>query len=357
MIVVTEIRKIITSPVLWCIALVFVAFNIAFIWSSIGDKKAELKETYNNIQEGELNEYAKEESKARYEKLDMVEIKNVKLEMMTDFHPKGKFKKFIDNCYEKLNKRVEEIIKNKEAEGVFYPGQYFRMHNKLFSLFRMILQEMALIMSLAVLYLMDYERIHKTEEIIYSGKVGRNIQKAKLFSGILVGLLFGIILMGISLAIFFSQVSYQGLWNVSLSAALAMEPRGIFLYPYITFSKMTIGQNIIAAIGIGILLIIIVGLMAGSLYLIIKNSYYSFAVEALILVAFLVIGSRNTSTWLDIPLSLTPTILWYQCGAWFTENDVHLCFKGYELLSIGVQFFGVMIVTFIGKRLFAKSDF
>ena len=86
-----------------------------------------------------------------YDKLDMIDLKEMK-EEMSNYHPTGLYKKYIDTGYEKLQRRM-----------------------------------------------------------------GKNVQKIKLSAGLLAGLLTGCILMGITLTGYFTQVSYEGLWDVSVS--------------------------------------------------------------------------------------------------------------------------------------------
>ena len=120
-------------------------------------------------------------------------------EEMLQYHPKGFMKKFVKDNYEHLQKRVEEIKSDKEYNDAFYPGQYYEIHSLLYSkLGKKLIVEMSLLMALSILFIMDYERLQKTNDLVDATRTGKRIMDYKAFAGTLSGILFSAILCIVS---------------------------------------------------------------------------------------------------------------------------------------------------------------
>ena len=119
-------------------------------------------------------------------------------EEMLQYHPKGFMKKFVKDNYEHLQKRVEEIKSDKEYNDAFYPGQYYEIHSSLYSkLGKKLIVEMSLLMALSILFIMDYERLQKTNDLVDATRTGKRIMDCKAFAGTLSGILFSAILYAV----------------------------------------------------------------------------------------------------------------------------------------------------------------
>lgn len=356
MIVKQEMKKLCRHPMMWCLLILCFFLNLLLLWSNLNEFYKELPTVHDDIIENGVEEEFYKNCLSIYDTLDMVEIKNMK-EEMTDYHPKGSYKRFIDRRYERLNQRVKEIVKDGEAEQMIYPGIVYCLHNRFYAeLLRWILLEMAILMAFCVLYLMDYERIHRTTDIVYASAVGRRLQYIKWGSGILAGLGFGILLLLATLFIWFALVPYRGFFEVSMSAALMTEPRGILLYPFITFHKLTVLQYLLLTLAVGVLLVLMIGLLTGTIQLFVKNSYLSFVIEAVLLLGCLVLWGKSSTSWFDVAATWNPAVLWWRTGTWFMEGDVGTSFEGMEPLSILVQGLLYGCLGRIGYKRFLVSD-
>ena len=80
-------------------------------------------------------------------------------------------------------------------------------------------------MVFCMLYIMDYERVHKTRDIIIGSKFGKETMKYKIIAGFMSGLVFSIVLCVITFVSFFKYVSFDGLWNVPISSSMVAEER------------------------------------------------------------------------------------------------------------------------------------
>ena len=291
-----EFQKIMKNPMLWLLAVIFCLVNCLIIYNEAGNKDTSkelvimhdiIKKTddtnhsrqaKNRNERKQLSEAYQEYYKKNidlYDKLDMTKILKQKEEML-QYHPKGFMKEFVKDNYEHLQKRVEEIKSDKEYNDAFYPGQYYKIHSLLYSkLGKKLIVEMSLLMALSILFIMDYERLQKTNDLVDATRTGKRIMDYKAFTGTLSGILFSAILCSVTWIYFFYCVSFKGLWNVSVASTLVAEKRysGLF-YPFVTFFKMT--------------------------------------------------------------QMLNPTSLYITSGAWFMENDITLSFAGNEFWIIGV---------------------
>lgn len=351
-----ERKKLIKHPIMWCLFGVFMIFNAFLLWGNVGELFLELQMAHEEVLENGIDEQFYQESLKQYDELDMNSVKTLKQELY-QYYPTGSYKEFIDKRYEKLNERVEEIVESKEAEGIVYPGSVYRLHNKLYvKVLRWIFLEMGFFVVVAVLFIMDYERINRTIPVTYTSKAGRKLQGIKWCAGMLEGVGFGCILLVMTLLVWFMLIPYKGFWNTSVSAALMTEPRGILTYPFITFSKMTIMQYLIATILVGICLVVIVGMIAGVVQLFTHNSYLSFICIVLFLMASLFVSGYSTQSWLDIFLSWNPADLWYRMGNWFMEGSLVSNFEGAEIINIAVQFGFWGIIGKLAYQRFIKID-
>lgn len=352
-----ECKKLIKHPMIWCLFIIFIMININLIWKNIGEDLKTLHVTYEVIQNDEIDDSYYLKMRQIYESLDMTEVLKRK-QQLYHYYPEGSYKNFIEERYERLNERVDEIIETREADGKVYPGSIFRLHNKLYvKILRPVFIELGFLILFAILFIMDYERMNNCSDLVYSSGKGRKIQLIKWGSGIVVGLGFGIMILAITLFIWFSMIEFKGFWYISISSALMTEPRGTFIYPFITFNKMTIQQYLIATILTGILLVIIVGMITGVVQILLKNSYMSFIAVLIFLLIGLSLSGHSTVSWLDVVLSWNPSDLWYRVGNWFMEGSLVSNFKGAEIISISVQMVSWGIIGKLSYQKFLKTDY
>ena len=167
-----EIRKIIKNPIVWILMLFFLVINILNIEMQVHDYKKDIKLTHQYI----LND-----------KIDKEYLNSV-VSIYDDFNM--------------------QIVKNDgESTQLTYPGQVYRLHKLLYyNIFKKLLLEMAVVISICTLFLMDYERINNTTGIVYATKKGRTIQKSKMISAMIAGSVINGILMIGTLGYYFANI-------------------------------------------------------------------------------------------------------------------------------------------------------
>lgn len=372
-----EFQKIMKNPMLWLLAVIFCIVNCFIIYNEAGNKDTskeleimhhiitktdDVTNTHQDKNETkQLSKAYQEYYKTNvglYDKLDMTKILKQKEELY-QYQPKGFMKKFVKHNYEHLQKRVQEIKADKEYNQDFYPGQYYEIHSLLYSnLGKKLIIEMSVLMAISILFIMDYERLQKTNDIVDATKTGKKIMDYKALTGALSGILYSAVLCGVTWIYFFYCVSFKGLWNVSIASTLVAEKRdrGLF-YPFITFFKITQIQYLLITLIVYLGIILLIALATIAIQYLLGNSYFSFAVLALFNMLLFLGAYYFNGTLMDVILHLlNPITLYITSGGWFMENDISLSFAGNEFWVIGVSGVWLMLlVIFLRFRKYLTS--
>ena len=113
----------------------------------------------------------------------------------------------------------------------------------------------AVLMILSMLYLMDYERIYKTQDLVLATTTGKKMMEKKMLAGTLCGLFYAGLLTVFTLLVFFAAVPFQNLWHVPVAACMVAEPRLQMMYPFVTFWWLEQWRYLLLA------LVVLVGLL------------------------------------------------------------------------------------------------
>lgn len=360
-----ELCKLFRFPLMWGLLVLFVSFNIYIIYSEVGysEYQKSLNGVYDVITgQADSGEYFelyteyKNSVSGSYDTLDMQKIKQMK-EDMTGFVPSGCYQEFIDKNYDKLQNKLKQIKADGDTIGDFYPGDVFRIHKKLYLVMKLCIIEMLLMMCFSVLYLMDYERLNKTEELVYASNIGRRAMCIKKIIGIIGGLVFSGLLLFVSLAVFFSFVPMKGLWQTPVSSVMVMESSGIWEYPFITFVRLNIGQEFAIGIILSLMLTLLIGIFSSAVRLFVNNSYITLVgTSAGFVGLFLLPVAIKSVSYIKTAACLNPATLWYYCGRWFIENDLPVSFAWSEFITLGIWFIITAVIMLFGRCYLKTRD-
>lgn len=355
-----EFKKLLRFPLLWVLSALFIALNLVLTHTSVGydDFQRNLHEMHDVLLErssegGAFELYARyrENYAGIYDELDMLKQLEMKKESL-GFAPTGGYEKFIRGNYERLQRRVDEMKASGETYGPFYPGATFEVHGTLYSTMSFAIVGMLIITCFSVLYLMDYERINHTDDLVFASAVGRRIMGVKLGAGLLFGMLLSLIILAGSLAGFLALVPMEGLWSTSVSAFTVME-RELF----ITFFPLTIAQELMLGIAAALMLTLIMGLIVGAAQYFCKNSYLvTVCTAALFFGAHTVIKFVNNAGIFTTAIRMTPAALLKSCGKWFIADHPATAFAGSELWTLGIWSVIALAALLFGKRRFMRKD-
>ena len=232
------------------------------------------------------------------------------------------------------------------------------MHGTLFGkLGKKLLLEIVVLVFLAVLYLMDYERVQKTADQVLVTRSGKHTMHLKMLGGMFGGLVYSAFLLLASYGWFLYKLPLKGLWDVPVSACMMAEARNSMLYPFVTFWNLSLFQYLILTIVVFTGIALLAGVLAGAGWYCLKNSYLAFLILSMLLMGSSIAAFLHTTTFLDILLTIcNPSLLWITCGAWFMENDLTLSFAGNEFWCLAGCGALILMVYFIGKMRFWKWE-
>lgn len=184
-----ECGKCLRHPFLWIVCITFGLFQFLSIYTYVGNAgmRKELRQMHVAVTDEETASPEYESAYADYKKtyggmydtLDMRKILEQK-EKKSGYEPQGAWGMWIVRNYDRLQKRVEQIRKTGEGTYAFYPGSWYKLHSTLYGkLWKKLILQTAVLMILSMLYLMDYERIYKTQDLVLATTTGKKMMERK----------------------------------------------------------------------------------------------------------------------------------------------------------------------------------
>ncbi|MGK0468758.1 hypothetical protein [Clostridium sp.] len=410
-----ELRKVITSSVVIGLIAVFIVFNIFIIFSStyytnelkvlnkivdkfgyeINDKMMDDFGLYYNDQLKKLNSITSQKmSKTytsatmflnNYNKVDIytkeqleffnevkivenyyynakdidISYKDIDIAEMGEsgiamYKLSGKASDTVRIQYSKLSKRFDKLKENGEHKNLFFIGKAYKMHTLLFkTLFRTFIYEIMILVVLITGYLTNYEFENKTQSVVYATKRGRKLDTDKFYVAIFSSILVTTIIIAVSLVVYFSVVSYSGLWGVPISSGFNWEDN----VPYISWWDMSFLKYLFYCIGLVYACEILFTCITFIISSFIKNSYIVFFTFAIIFGIFLIIpGVMLRDSNAIFAAYFTPFVLISNSCLWFMEKGPFATFKYYEVITIAVWLGVLLTICWICTRRFKKQN-
>lgn len=266
---------------------------------------------------------------------------------------KGEAANLVRKNYEDLGKRLQALKGNGEHKNLIFFGENYRTQNLLYKkVIGACLIEIMILVVLGVCFLINYERENKTLGLVSATKRGRNLIKDKAIVGLMYSILVAIIILGITLIVYFSVFDYSKIWNVPISSALNWE-----VGPHIYWYNLTVLQNLLLSIGVVLIISLISGGISLSLCLFIKSSYKAFFTFFILFGGlYMLPGLFSMSSKLVIWSYFNIFVLTLNPQKWFAEAGALLTSKYYiegTLISNGVI---VIIISLILIKRFKKVD-
>lgn len=266
---------------------------------------------------------------------------------------KGEAANLVRKNYEDLGKRLQALKGNGEHKNLIFFGENYRTQNLLYKkVIGACLIEIMILVVLGVCFLINYERENKTLGLVSATKRGRNLIKDKAIVGLMYSILVAIIILGITLIVYFSVFDYSKIWNVPISSALNWE-----VGPHISWYNLTVLQNLLLSIGVVLIISLISGGISLSLCLFIKSSYKAFFTFFILFGGlYMLPGLFSMSSKLVIWSYFNIFVLTLNPQKWFAEAGALLTSKYYiegTLISNEVI---VIIISLILIKRFKKVD-
>lgn len=377
-VLIQELKKLINFRMLWVFFAFCLLFNISLIITDhypgkyanyvgnianktgyiLGDtfqKKLEIADIHDT-------EYYKQlvnETNNIVDVFDNYNVLEVGETYVDNLELKGSIAEKMKNKYVLLQRSVDKKEQNNESLTLYLASSTYNIHSFLFTnLLSKILLEGALIGVLAVLFSLDYEQIYKTEDVVYATREGRNLISKKLYSGIIIGTFFYIIIAIISLILFLTLNKFGSILGSSISSSFNfIKDTIIGIRPFTTWNSFSILSYIIAFLILSIGLIICFMLIAFCLGVLVRNIYIGFAIFVISNALFLLLPSYiSTSNILFYTFVLSPVNLWMKQGLWFTDGGIEVLWPNFEIRGVMISFILLSVSSIIFKTQFGKRD-
>lgn len=266
---------------------------------------------------------------------------------------KGEAANLVRKNYEDLGKRLQELKSNGEHKNLFFFGESYRTQNLLYKkVIGACLIEIMILIVLGVCFLVNYERENKTLGLVSATKRGRNLIKDKAIVGLMYSILVAIIILGITLIVYFSVFDYSKIWNVPISSALNWE-----LKPTIAWYSISFIQYLALSIIVVFTMSIIFTGITFVISSILKSSYKSFF-GFFILFGFIYLlpryidGSSRFLIWNYYNvfiMALNPHM-------WFREAGPFLTKQNYEVITLFTNMTIVSVLSMWCINRFKKEN-
>jgi hypothetical protein len=285
----------------------------------------------------------------RYEAIDLSEEKDSFFQLYS--LPSWLEKKMVAE-FDGWESRYDEIVATNEYKQWFFLSNY-SMHSELFrSHMKTLAVEGVLLVVLLTAFITNYEFEHRTQLVIYPTKKGRKLLLNKGVASLLASFIILAILFGGTLATYFTVYDYSTVWQASISSGFNWEYR----LPYITWWDLSVGQYFGLALGILLAILIIVVMLTFAIAVVVKNSYYTWIIGVLLLMAMYIVPayfSNGVALWL---LSFNISLLLMNPHQYFNGGTSFMMTQYHEVWTLFIWFTIASISVYWAIRYFKRKD-
>lgn len=320
------------------------------------DKKKELFlekdiEFINQVMVVENYNYAIKNMDKAYESVDVMKQAEGEIKM---YSLTGEVAETVRKQYKKIEKRLNELMKDDEHKNLFFDGSIYKRHTFLFkTIFGWIILEITTLVVLITGYLNSYEFENNTKDIVYSTRRGRKLAFDKLWTSMACSVLVTTILVGATLLVYFNTFSYKGLFDVSINNYFNWENS----FPYIAWWKMSFVKYLFSCIFLVYIFELFFTIITFIISTLIKNSYITFFVFAIlfgiVVLSPLIIHLDNNIIFLAY---MTPYHLVLNPFLWFMGRGAFTAFEYYEITTVILWTILLLIAVKLCIKIFERQN-
>lgn len=352
-----EFRKLYRMPVFYLLLVLCIGVNIFFIWDSVAHKLDAIDEERIWMMEDPKGYgdtwYFDAYGETSFDQIESMACRDKTFD--------GLAGRLVSGNFDKLEARVE-TMSVKEKESLTFTGGY-KLHSYLFvGLFPLLAAEGMLMVLLATVYLLHFEGYFQTEDLMLTTRTGPRMYVVKLVAAGVFGLILCVLLVCVSLGIWFALIDYSAIWDSYISSVFNAEKRTIndwyiVFYPFVTWHPMTIAGYLKASLGILLLLYIMAWVLSGIGALLIRQSFLLLACAGISVMGLYAVGNLvQIPGLIDFVLKCNPVHLILKGGYWFMDYAAGDTYQGYEWLVCGlwIGVGGVMLWRLLVKMKVGK---
>ncbi len=235
--------------------------------------------------------------------------------------------------YERLERSGAALYGTGAASSLYFASATESMHSLIFgTLMGFVTLEGCAAAALIAMLSLEQEKNASTETLIYSTRRGRGLYLCKLAAAIAVSLVAFAAIAAATLAVIFIALPVAPVLGSSVSSVFNyISDMIVGTRPFVTWRAMTVGQYLLASLGI-------------SAWLSVGSCLYGFAAQLFCRTAYLAFGAlllgamlplllpelvpAGSAVWFGLMLS--PVWLWLNQEFWFTDGGINYAIPHHE---------------------------
>lgn len=233
------------------------------------------------------------------------------------------------------------------------------LHALFYRLGRAVLTESLLLAVMIALYLTGFERLHRTEALVYTSRRGRRIQLDKLGAGGLSVIVCAILLAALSTLAFACLWRLGPIWQASMASQFNYTASFGLRLPFIPWRPLSIAGYLAATWLLSVVVSLAFYLLSFAAGVALADAYQGFLLVllALALCMGLLIYSGNAADWelFQFTSWLALALWWYQ-PIWFTDMGLSAVLPWQECWSTLVNVLLGLALTYLSYRYFLRKD-
>lgn len=265
--------------------------------------------------------------------------------------------------YRLLEPRMEHLAQTGAAMDLYAGPWNDQTHGSFQFLFgillRSVLMEAAVLGMLSGLYLLGYEEISRTGQQAASSRVGWQLYRTKVLSGLAAGLALYALLAVLTLPPYFALWDYGGVWGASVSSQFNYLLESMLRRPFFTWADFTVAGYLAASLAVGGGLTAVFCLLAAVCGILVRNIYLSALTLGLICLGLLTAVSvcGGLKWWpLYLILTLQPMLMCLSSGGWFTEMGMNGAVPWQETASVMLNLTLLGLGVVLALKRFSRKD-
>ena len=373
-----EVKKLLSSISIWGLLLFFLIFNLFLVWGTqwnvypefvsevaettgvvLGDDFSErIDELSVSPEEREMLDFLKEDTIEAVDHFDDYDITYVGEAYLNAIETNDYVEKKMRTKYAAMQDVVHQKGKEDEALSLAHASATAHMHKTLFdTIIGWLIIEGMILSILIALFSAGFEKTNETEGIVFTTQTGRNVQINKLAASLVVGLGSYLLLTFVTLLAYFIVHDYSTLWQSYVSNIFNYRNDIIAGYrPFVTWQSHTILSYLLSKIGITLGLLVSFILSTFIVEMVIRNSYISFLIILIFNAIFIVLPMVLSNSTLGFYAILSPVWLWLKHSVWFTDGDVDIMWKNFEIIGTSHSIvILILVISFVFYR-FRRRD-
>ena len=373
-----EVKKLLSSISIWGLLLFFLIFNLFLVWGTqwnvypefvsevaettgvvLGDDFSErIDELSVSPEEREMLDFLKEDTIEAVDHFDDYDITYVGEAYLNAIETNDYVENKMRTKYAAMQDVVHQKGKEDEALSLAHASATAHMHKTLFdTIIGWLIIEGMILSILIALFSAGFEKTNETEGIVFTTQTGRNVQINKLAASLVVGLGSYLLLTFVTLLAYFIVHDYSTLWQSYVSNIFNYRNDIIAGYrPFVTWQSHTILSYLLSKIGITLGLLVSFILSTFIVEMVIRNSYISFLIILIFNAIFIVLPMVLSNSKLGFYAILSPVWLWLKHSVWFTDGDVDIMWKNFEIIGTSHSIvILILVISFVFYR-FRRRD-